>query len=53
MVIIMTRLKTSEKEKNDEVKEAECHDDNPPAVIEESVSDKNYDKNENMIRGKR
>ena len=25
---------------------AKCPDDNPPAVIEESISDRNYEKNE-------
>ena len=40
--------KDGSKEKNDEVKEAACPDDTPPAETEESVGDKNDDKNEEI-----
>ena len=39
--------------KKNEEKMAECPDDTPPTFIEESVSDRKDDKNENMKRKKR
>ena len=38
--------------KNDEGKEAECLDDTHPAEIEESVDDRNDDKNNEIDEGK-
>ena len=46
-------IKDDSKEQNDEWKEAECPNDTPPDEIEEIVSDRNDEKNENMMREKR
>ena len=45
--------KYEKNEKNDEEKEAECPDDNPPVDIEETVSDIKDDKNEKNMRKNR